>query len=276
MQNNILERMRASFNDLTKTERRIASAILENPQRAAYESIASLAARINVSQPSVFRFCKRFGYKGFPDFKYALSAYTFSELPNIQISQNISEKNIFNIICQEKQQTISKLQEIFNQTESINFIKKIINSNRCIIFSNSNNRIFADILYHTLIKIDKPCEKYQEEYYLKPQIKTLYKNDVLIFLFTSPSDDFARYLEQISLVDFYYLNLFTSNTSELHIDITYKLTNLSADNSSFENKLMFVNIFTKAIDLYTKISNKDTINYRPEFKFPLTFNWSLS
>lgn len=272
MQNNILERMRASFNDLTKTERKIASIILENPQRVAYESIASLAARINVSQPSVFRFCKRFGYKGFPDFKYALSAYTFSDLPNIPISQDISEKNIFNIICQEKQQTISKLQEILNQSEIINFIKKIINSNRCIIFSNKNNCTFADILYRTLIKIDKPCEKYQEEDYLKPQIKTLYKNDLLIFLFTSPSDSFARYLEQISLVDFYYLNLFTSNTSELHMDITYKLTNLSKDNSSFGNKLMFINIFTKAIDLYTKISNKNTINYRPEFKFPLTFH----
>ncbi len=272
MQNNILERMRASFNDLTKTERRIASIILENPQRVASESIASLATRINVSQPSVFRFCKRFGYKGFPDFKFALSAYTFSDLTNIPSNQSISEKNLFNIICQEKQQSISKLQEIFNQPEVLNFIKKILNANRCLIFSDKNNSIFADILYHILIKLDKPCERHLDEDCLKPQIKTLYKNDVLIFLFTSPSETFARYLEQVSLVDFYYLNLFTANTSELHMDITYKLTNLSKDNSSFDNKLIFINIFAKAIELYAKINNKDTINYRPEFKFPLAFD----
>ena len=56
------------------------------------------------------------------------------------------------------------------------------------------------------------------------------------------------------------------------MDITYKLTNLSKDNSSFDNKLIFINIFAKAIELYAKINNKDTINYRPEFKFPLAFD----
>ena len=75
MQKNIIELIRNSFNDLTKTERRIASVILEDPQRVLVaENIASLAERTNVSQPSVFRFCKRFGAKGFPDFKFALSS----------------------------------------------------------------------------------------------------------------------------------------------------------------------------------------------------------
>ena len=58
---------------LNKSEREVAEAILSDPESATGSSIASLAKRANVSEPSVNRFCKRFNTAGFPDFKLKLA-----------------------------------------------------------------------------------------------------------------------------------------------------------------------------------------------------------
>ncbi|HAH79944.1 MAG TPA: transcriptional regulator HexR, partial [Gammaproteobacteria bacterium] len=47
--------------------------ILQNPENATRSSIASLATLAGVSEPSVNRFCKKFGATGFPDFKLRLA-----------------------------------------------------------------------------------------------------------------------------------------------------------------------------------------------------------
>jgi RpiR family carbohydrate utilization transcriptional regulator len=59
--------------DLNKSETKVANAILEDPEAATRSSIAVLAAAAKVSEPSVNRFCKRFGATGFPDFKLRLA-----------------------------------------------------------------------------------------------------------------------------------------------------------------------------------------------------------
>ena len=71
---NLLDRISAMANDLSKSERKIAAAVLAQPQLTVSESIAQLAKRAEVSEPTVCRFCKRFGANGFPDFKLALGA----------------------------------------------------------------------------------------------------------------------------------------------------------------------------------------------------------
>ncbi len=58
---------------LNKSERKVAEAILSDPESATGSNIASLAKRANVSEPSVNRFCKRFNTAGFPDFKLKLA-----------------------------------------------------------------------------------------------------------------------------------------------------------------------------------------------------------
>ena len=70
---NLLSELNAVLPDLNKSETKVANAILEDPEAATRSSIAVLAAAANVSEPSVNRFCKRFGAKGFPDFKLRLA-----------------------------------------------------------------------------------------------------------------------------------------------------------------------------------------------------------
>ena len=70
---NILDRIQSQLTLLSKSERKVAEVILAEPQETMHSSIAILARRADVSEPTVNRFCRHLETKGFPDFKLQLA-----------------------------------------------------------------------------------------------------------------------------------------------------------------------------------------------------------
>lgn len=69
----LLEAISRELPKLNKTQTKVAKTILADPQLATESSIASLAKKSAVSEPSVNQFCKRFNAKGFPDLKLKIA-----------------------------------------------------------------------------------------------------------------------------------------------------------------------------------------------------------
>lgn len=70
---NLLSTISTALPNLNKSEKKVAAVILDDPEGSTQSSIATLAGKAKVSEPSVNRFCKRFGATGFPDFKLKLA-----------------------------------------------------------------------------------------------------------------------------------------------------------------------------------------------------------
>jgi len=70
---NILDKIQSQLTLLSKSERKVAEVILAEPQETMHSSIAILARRADVSEPTVNRFCRHLETKGFPDFKLQLA-----------------------------------------------------------------------------------------------------------------------------------------------------------------------------------------------------------
>ena len=70
---NILDKIQSQLTLLSKSERKVAEVILAEPQETMHSSIATLARRADVSEPTVNRFCRHLETKGFPDFKLHLA-----------------------------------------------------------------------------------------------------------------------------------------------------------------------------------------------------------
>jgi len=70
---NLLERIQSRLAELNKAERKVAEVILQAPQQATRYSIALLAQTAQVSEPTVNRFCRSFGIKGYPELKLQLA-----------------------------------------------------------------------------------------------------------------------------------------------------------------------------------------------------------
>lgn len=86
---NMLEKINIHLELLSKSERKVAEVILLSPQTAIHSSIAILARTAEVSEPTVNRFCRRLGSKGYPDFKLHLAQSLANGTP--YVNRNVDE-----------------------------------------------------------------------------------------------------------------------------------------------------------------------------------------
>jgi RpiR family transcriptional regulator, carbohydrate utilization regulator len=69
----LLELLTGGLERMRPSERKVASAVLANPDRALTYSMAALADAAGVSEPTVMRFCTGLGFAGFQSFKLGLA-----------------------------------------------------------------------------------------------------------------------------------------------------------------------------------------------------------
>ncbi|WP_157015011.1 MurR/RpiR family transcriptional regulator [Mesorhizobium xinjiangense] len=70
----VAERLRGAFEELTRAERQLANALLDNYPMLGIESITAVAESAGVSSPTVVRMAKKLGFGGFPELQAALRA----------------------------------------------------------------------------------------------------------------------------------------------------------------------------------------------------------
>src|SRR5260370_7833462 len=67
----ILVTIRSLLPGLAPVERRVAQAVLDDPQGVAWRSISELARTCGTSATSVVRFCRAIGLRAYPDLRLA-------------------------------------------------------------------------------------------------------------------------------------------------------------------------------------------------------------
>jgi DNA-binding MurR/RpiR family transcriptional regulator len=66
-------RLRAILPSLSRSERRVAQEVLEDPRAVAASTISELAERCGTSETTVIRFCRTLGLSGYPQLRLALA-----------------------------------------------------------------------------------------------------------------------------------------------------------------------------------------------------------
>jgi len=78
----VAERIRSQFDDLTRAERQLANALLENYPVSGLGSITTIAEASEVSTPTVVRMSKKLGFRGFPELQAALRTEVEATISN--------------------------------------------------------------------------------------------------------------------------------------------------------------------------------------------------
>ena len=88
----MLERIRASIPALPPAEQRVAKVLLSDARLFASQPVSALAARSNVSKPTVVRFCRSIGYDGLVDLKLKLAGSVNEGVPFVHRSVDDDDK----------------------------------------------------------------------------------------------------------------------------------------------------------------------------------------
>ena len=70
---NFVLQIKASYNQFTRAEKKVADYVLDNQEKVLYMSITDLADACEVGDASVYRFCRTMKLQGYQEFKMKLS-----------------------------------------------------------------------------------------------------------------------------------------------------------------------------------------------------------
>jgi DNA-binding MurR/RpiR family transcriptional regulator len=79
----VLRAVRLHLDDLRDSEKKVARVVLESPDQVVYRSISELAENAGTSEPTVLRFCRALGFRGYHDLKIQLAQDLVPEVKNI-------------------------------------------------------------------------------------------------------------------------------------------------------------------------------------------------
>lgn len=76
----VIQALRDSYDELTKSQKRIAEAIVEDPEFVAFATVDKMAARLGVSPSTVVRFTYRLGLTGYHDLQERVRTLVRSQM----------------------------------------------------------------------------------------------------------------------------------------------------------------------------------------------------
>lgn len=79
----MLSRIETLKDQMRRSERKVADCVLARPHEVINDSIATLASKADVSEPTVMRFCRTIGCSGFQEFKLKLAQSLVSGVPYV-------------------------------------------------------------------------------------------------------------------------------------------------------------------------------------------------
>ncbi len=153
-----LTKIKSLYPEMTESEKSIADYILNNPEEIYNLKIDFLAKKIKISQPTVFRFAQKLGYRGFKDFKIDLIRDMAIGL-NISLEDNAEKslENLTNNIFKIINSNLKETQTLIDYEELEKAIDKIREAKRIIFFAVSSSISVALDSYSKFLRAGFNC-----------------------------------------------------------------------------------------------------------------------
>lgn len=196
MAGDFITRIRSSYNQLTKAEKKVADFILANPKEVLFMSITDLADACEVGDTSVFRFCKTMELKGYQEFKMMLSLGISEGKEDVDqfTGNNISLDDSFSDLAKKVLNTnINALTETYSliREEDVNRAIDILHSARRILFFGAGaSMLTAMKAMNKFLRIEDKVFGIQDSHMQAMAASTMSKEDAaVVFSYSGATKD---------------------------------------------------------------------------------------
>ncbi len=199
MKENGFEKILSSYDNLSKSQRKIADFIVSNLGEVVFTSVTELGEKLDVSDATIVRFAQALGYSGFPELKADLIKYYKIYLnPAERIKRYIGEAGSEELTYEGiTRKEIKYLEESINTINEKTFqdaVELICSTDNIYIFGTGSNEPLSSHLYYRLerfgLKVSLISVSGRN---LFEKLLLLDKNDLMIaYAFYKPSLDFKR------------------------------------------------------------------------------------
>jgi DNA-binding MurR/RpiR family transcriptional regulator len=197
--NEILQ-IKSQYNTFNETERKIADYIISNTKDLIYSTISQVSEKLQVSDATIFRFCKKINLKGFQELKITLATELTEGLDNNYANEQINEDDTNQTIINKVfKASITALNDTLISIDS-NIIEKagdaILAADQIIFYGNGGSGIVAMDAHHKFLRTGLKVSVYTDNHLQLMSLAQLTKNDVIVIISHSGSN-----LNMINLLD---------------------------------------------------------------------------
>ena len=126
MANDISQRIRNSYSTFSKGQKKIANAILNDYDKAAYMTASKLGMLVGVSESTVVRFANELGFEGYSEFQRAVQELVRTKLtPNQRIEVTKQRLGTGDILENVMESDISKIRYTLDRIDRDTFYKSV-------------------------------------------------------------------------------------------------------------------------------------------------------
>ncbi len=160
----LLDSIRTQFDSFSRSERKVAQAVLDNPQLTVNENISALARAAQVSEPTVVRFCRSLGYDGWQEFKLKLAQSLALALPgaNEQPAQDDLAADLVNKICSRSINTLLDMRNNIEPEAIQRALDILARANKIEFYGQGTSGIIAADAQHKFFRSGVPTVAYAD------------------------------------------------------------------------------------------------------------------
>jgi len=160
----LLDSIRTQLDSLSKSERKVALAVLDNPGQTVSQNITALAKSAQVSEPTVVRFCRTLGYDGWHEFKLKLAQGLALALPglNEQPTQDDLAADLVNKICSRSINTLLDLRNNLDPEAIQKALDILSKANKIEFYGQGTSGIVAADAQHKFFRSGVPTVAYAD------------------------------------------------------------------------------------------------------------------
>lgn len=177
----LLDAIRTQYDSLSKSEKKVALAVLEQPELAIAENITALAKKADVSEPTVVRFCRAIGFDGWHAFKMKL-AQGLALAPGADESPALEDlaADLVNKICSRSINTLLDLRNSLDANAVEQALQVLSRASRIEFYGQGTSGIVAADAQHKFFRSGVPTVAYADPHIHSIAASLLKKGDAVV------------------------------------------------------------------------------------------------
>ena len=175
----ILERIHASYYQLTATERRVADYVLAQPEQVKFMSITQLADECGTADATISRFCRSLKLKGFNAFKIELARHVTPPAP-LEVIDIDTPAGRIQDVGKQAVEAITQTVELVDPRQVQRAVEMIEDANRVICIGSGGSVIMATTFAHLFSAVTGKFQAISDSHMQMSAVATMSSRDILI------------------------------------------------------------------------------------------------
>ena len=178
--NKTVSKIKATYDSLSKSEKKIADFIISNPQRIIPLYITELANECGASEATIVRFSRKMGFEGYQGLKLSIASESDFKPINENIKDSDTAFEIFEKVCEDIYSSLEKTKNALNKEQLQHCCEIIAGADNIAVFGLGNSASVATDAAHKLFRLGLNAHAYTDNHMQAIAATHTDKNSIII------------------------------------------------------------------------------------------------